>query len=62
MACIAQAHKRGYCHKDLDLEKALAIAIAMETAAKDASELKRKSVEKEMHEMSELLQMWKILS
>ena len=44
--------KRLLSEKDLDLEKALAIAIAMETAAKDASELRKESVENEMHKMS----------
>ena len=52
MASIAQAQKEATVRKGLGLKKALAIAIAMETAAKDALELQKKSVENEMHKMS----------
>lgn len=59
--------KRLLSEKDLDLEKALAIAISMETAAKESSESQKKSIENEMHKMSinntraEVLQIWKII-
>lgn len=48
----SSTQKRVLSEKDLDLEKALAIAISIEIAAKDASELQKKSTENEMHKMS----------
>lgn len=48
----SSTQKRLLSEKDLDLDKALAIAISMETAAKDASELQKDTVENEMHKMS----------
>lgn len=48
----SSTQKRLLSEKELDLDKALAIAISMETAAKDASELQKKTVENEVHKMS----------
>lgn len=53
----SSTQKRLLSEKDLDLDKALAITISMETAAKDASEVKKKkTVENEMHKISLIMQ------
>ena len=44
--------KRLLSEKDLTLERAVAIAVSMETATKDALELQRKAVDSDIHKMS----------
>lgn len=44
--------KRLLSEKDLTLERALSIAVSMETAAKDALELQKKSVDSGIHKIS----------
>ncbi|XP_014834021.1 PREDICTED: uncharacterized protein K02A2.6-like [Poecilia mexicana] len=51
MHCTS-TQKRLLSEKELDLKKALELAISMETAAKGASELQKKSLENEVHQMS----------
>lgn len=50
VACIVQAHRRGYCQKKTWTQKKH-FCISVETAAKGASEL-QKNRENEMHEIS----------
>ena len=47
-----RTQKRLLSDKDLTLERAVAIAVSMETATKDALELQRKAVDSDIHKMS----------